>query len=96
MNQSTSLFLTLMTIWFLSGKSESKSNSQHLSGHQHFFHNLPLLRSFALEDQLFEEDEDIPHPNKRQNFDDYGHMRFGKRDQFEDYDGHLRFGRNRH
>lgn len=37
-------------------------------------------------------DDDIIELTKKQ-FDDYGHMRFGKReDQFDDY-GHLRFGR---
>lgn len=37
-------------------------------------------------------DDDVIELTKKQ-FDDYGHMRFGKReDQFDDY-GHLRFGR---
>lgn len=44
-----------------------------------------------LADLNFADDEDV---DKR--FDDYGHMRFGKRggegDQFDDY-GHMRFGR---
>ncbi|XP_043467793.1 drosulfakinins [Leptopilina heterotoma] len=93
MNQLTRMFLTLATIWLLFGKTETKSNSEHLSVRPRIFHNLPLFPRFAVEDQIFDEDEDIPHPNKRQKFDDYGHMRFGKRDQFEDY-GHLRFGRN--
>lgn len=38
------------------------------------------------------EDDDIIELSKKQ-MDDYGHLRFGKReDQFDDY-GHLRFGR---
>ncbi|XP_066256935.1 uncharacterized protein Dsk [Euwallacea similis] len=42
------------------------------------------------------DEEDIFDLSKRQqtNSDDYGHLRFGKRDeQFDDY-GHMRFGRN--
>ncbi|CAG9767660.1 unnamed protein product [Ceutorhynchus assimilis] len=45
----------------------------------------------------FNDDDDIFDLSKRQhspNSDDYGHLRFGKRDeQFDDY-GHMRFGRN--
>lgn len=44
-----------------------------------------------LADLNFVDDEDV-----EKRFDDYGHMRFGKRggegDQFDDY-GHMRFGR---
>ncbi|XP_055712305.1 uncharacterized protein LOC129807218 [Phlebotomus papatasi] len=48
---------------------------------------------------IFEEDEDNPFGDISKRFDDYGHMRFGKRaggegDQFDDY-GHMRFGRRR-
>lgn len=46
-----------------------------------------------LADLNFVDDEDV-----EKRFDDYGHMRFGKRggegDQFDDY-GHMRFGRRR-
>ncbi|XP_050078607.1 uncharacterized protein LOC126565468 [Anopheles maculipalpis] len=45
---------------------------------------------------LDEEDEDDEIGSLVKRFDDYGHMRFGKRggegDQFDDY-GHMRFGR---
>ncbi|XP_035909976.1 uncharacterized protein LOC118511243 [Anopheles stephensi] len=45
---------------------------------------------------LDEEDEDDEIGGLVKRFDDYGHMRFGKRggegDQFDDY-GHMRFGR---
>lgn len=44
---------------------------------------------------LLSDDDDIFDLSKRQqpNSDDYGHLRFGKRDeQFDDY-GHMRFGR---
>jgi len=37
-------------------------------------------------------DDEIMDFNKRQS-EDYGHMRFGKREQFDDY-GHMRFGRS--
>ncbi|XP_076270392.1 drosulfakinin [Rhynchophorus ferrugineus] len=43
------------------------------------------------------DDDDVFEHSKRQQqppSDDYGHLRFGKRDeQFDDY-GHMRFGRN--
>lgn len=44
-------------------------------------------------DLMFDDDDQMYEKNKR--FDDYGHMRFGKRgvDQFDDY-GHMRFGRS--
>jgi len=45
------------------------------------------------DDDLFAEDE---NNYKKRQYDDYGHMRFGKRNQpskdFDDY-GHLRFGK---
>lgn len=37
-------------------------------------------------------DDEVVDFNKRLS-DDYGHMRFGKREQFDDY-GHMRFGRS--
>lgn len=45
-----------------------------------------------LEVDLVVEDDDFFDKSKR--YDDYGHMRFGKRgdDQFDDY-GHMRFGK---
>ena len=45
-----------------------------------------------LELDLLVDDDDIIDKSKR--YDDYGHMRFGKRgdDQFDDY-GHMRFGK---
>ena len=33
------------------------------------------------------------HENDKRQFDDYGHMRFGKRADFDEY-GHSRFGRS--
>lgn len=43
-------------------------------------------------DLLVDDDEDLIDKSKR--YDDYGHMRFGKRgdDHFDDY-GHMRFGK---
>lgn len=48
---------------------------------------------YPFDNDLYGKDDDSIETNKR--FDDYGHMRFGKRneDQFDDY-GHLRFGRS--
>ncbi|PSN53545.1 hypothetical protein C0J52_09179 [Blattella germanica] len=37
-------------------------------------------------------DDDVVDFSKRQS-EDYGHFRFGKREQFDDY-GHMRFGRS--
>jgi len=41
-------------------------------------------------------DDDIPTEDElflqKRQYDDYGHMRFGKRNDFDDY-GHLRFGK---
>lgn len=49
-----------------------------------------------ISDFIIDESDDLFDISKRQ-FDDYGHMRFGKRgdpeDKFDDY-GHMRFGRS--
>ncbi len=57
-----------------------------------------LIKHFITFQQLDDDDvftEDENNFRKRQ-YDDYGHMRFGKRNQpskdFDDY-GHLRFGK---
>ncbi|XP_017104301.2 drosulfakinins [Drosophila bipectinata] len=61
-----------------------------------FGHRLPIVSRPIIPielDLLMDTDEEIRPKTKR--FDDYGHMRFGKRggdDQFDDY-GHMRFGR---
>lgn len=48
-----------------------------------------------LMEDLVGEDEDNLRLSKRQQLDDYGHMRFGKRSNNDDEEyGHLRFGRN--
>lgn len=44
-----------------------------------------VLNDFVIDDEVMDF-------NKRLS-DDYGHMRFGKREQFDDY-GHMRFGRS--
>ncbi|EDV94462.1 drosulfakinins [Drosophila grimshawi] len=58
-------------------------------GHRFF----PITRSkIPIELEMLVENDEIERPKR---FDDYGHMRFGKRngdDQFDDY-GHMRFGR---
>ncbi|EDV41868.1 uncharacterized protein Dana_GF19919 [Drosophila ananassae] len=61
-----------------------------------FVHRLPIFSRPIIPielDLIMDTDEEIRPKTKR--FDDYGHMRFGKRggdDQFDDY-GHMRFGR---
>nr|Q295C6.2 RecName: Full=Drosulfakinins; Contains: RecName: Full=Drosulfakinin-0; Short=DSK-0; Contains: RecName: Full=Drosulfakinin-1; AltName: Full=Drosulfakinin I; Short=DSK-I; Contains: RecName: Full=Drosulfakinin-2; AltName: Full=Drosulfakinin II; Short=DSK-II; Flags: Precursor [Drosophila pseudoobscura pseudoobscura] len=60
-----------------------------------FGHRVPIISRpvIPIELDLLMDNEDDRTMSKR--FDDYGHMRFGKRggdDQFDDY-GHMRFGR---
>lgn len=53
---------------------------------------VPAHKIQPLEVDLLVDDDDFIDKSKR--YDDYGHMRFGKRgdDQFDDY-GHMRFGK---
>lgn len=54
---------------------------------------LPRSKIIPIELDLLLDDEEMYDKSKR--YDDYGHMRFGKRggeDQFDDY-GHMRFGK---
>ncbi|XP_068972090.1 uncharacterized protein Dsk, partial [Bombus flavifrons] len=44
------------------------------------------------ENLLVDHDDFVDFVSKRQQFDDYGHMKFEKREQFEDYD-YMRFGK---
>ncbi|XP_015601843.1 uncharacterized protein LOC107270914 [Cephus cinctus] len=82
-------FLPIMaTLWLVFGHCESIPETS--SNVHRRFRSHPLFRGYDIDEQ-FSEDDDMMEINKRQ-FDDYGHMRFGKRDQFDDY-GHLRFGR---
>ncbi|XP_019873919.1 uncharacterized protein LOC109602040 [Aethina tumida] len=59
--------------------------------------NKPLLNQLARikepVDAFIVDEDDLFDLAKRQTSEDYGHLRFGKRDeQFDDY-GHMRFGR---
>ncbi|XP_071629084.1 uncharacterized protein Dsk isoform X1 [Temnothorax longispinosus] len=67
----------------------------------------PHIRGYAVEglmkdlvEDLVGEDEDNLRLSKRQQLDDYGHLRFGKRSNGDDeeyghpYGRYLRFGRN--
>lgn len=54
---------------------------------------LPRSKIIPIEVDLLLDDDEMYDKSKR--YDDYGHMRFGKRggeDQFDDY-GHMRFGK---
>lgn len=54
---------------------------------------IPRSKIIPIELDLLLDDEEMFDKSKR--YDDYGHMRFGKRggeDQFDDY-GHMRFGK---
>lgn len=59
---------------------------------QHLAPSISRSKVQPLEVDLLVDDDDFIDKSKR--YDDYGHMRFGKRgdDQFDDY-GHMRFGK---
>lgn len=84
-----------------------KTQSPHSTQNYKRYHRSPMnggslasgsktLRSkiIPIELDLLLDDEEMYDKSKR--YDDYGHMRFGKRgggeDQFDDY-GHMRFGK---
>ncbi|XP_033309302.1 drosulfakinins, partial [Bombus bifarius] len=50
------------------------------------------LLMYNIENLLVDHDDFIDFVSKRQQFDDYGHMKLEKREQFEDY-GYMRFGK---
>lgn len=52
---------------------------------------LQYARMPVSNDFLFDEKDEVV--GKRQEFDDYGHMRFGKRGEESDDYGHMRFGK---
>nr|QXU63184.1 sulfakinin [Dendroctonus armandi] len=54
------------------------------------------LKPHAIMNDFEEDDDDVFNLSKRQqtNSDDYGHLRFGKREEQVDDYGHMRFGRN--
>ncbi|XP_014251620.1 drosulfakinins [Cimex lectularius] len=91
-NTMTSILLTLGIYLFL--QNTNCLCSAELSIDRPFPRHHIHLRVPQLGDAAFQEDEDALE--KRQ-FNDYGHMRFGKREgtdeKFEDY-GYLRFGRS--
>ncbi|CAD1474980.1 unnamed protein product, partial [Heterotrigona itama] len=89
MNFTLALTYAMAVIWLFFTKCETAP--ELVTNVRRRFRSRPLLRGYNMENFLVE-DDDIVDLNKRQ-FDDYGHMRFGKREQFEDY-GHMRFGRN--
>ncbi|CAK9804090.1 unnamed protein product [Anthophora quadrimaculata] len=90
MNFTFALTCMMVAIWLFCGHCETAA--ELVTNVHRRFRNHPLLRGYAVEN-LLGEDDDFLDINKRQQFDDYGHMRFGKREQFDDY-GHMRFGRN--
>uniref|UniRef100_UPI00143A07FF uncharacterized protein LOC117158064 n=1 Tax=Bombus vancouverensis nearcticus TaxID=2705178 RepID=UPI00143A07FF len=49
-------------------------------------------RCSLLQNLLVDHDDFVDFVSKRQQFDDYGHMKLEKREQFEDY-GYMRFGK---
>ncbi|XP_076475242.1 drosulfakinin, partial [Bombus vancouverensis nearcticus] len=53
---------------------------------------ITFLLMYNIENLLVDHDDFIDFVSKRQQFDDYGHMKLEKREQFEDY-GYMRFGK---
>ncbi|XP_030559213.1 drosulfakinins [Drosophila novamexicana] len=70
--------------------SSNRRNQRSIGFGSKYF---PVTRSkYPIELELLVTNDEAERPKR---FDDYGHMRFGKRggdDQFDDY-GHMRFGR---
>ncbi|KAL0273862.1 UNVERIFIED_CONTAM: hypothetical protein PYX00_006444 [Menopon gallinae] len=65
----------------------SSSKSRHLE-RRHHLGRLPVAN-----DILIQARADVIGKRRQEQFDDYGHMRFGKRgESSEDY-GHMRFGK---
>ncbi|XP_033358081.1 callisulfakinin, partial [Bombus vosnesenskii] len=52
----------------------------------------PVINEYNIENLLVDHDDFVDFVSKRQQFDDYGHMKLEKREQFEDY-GYMRFGK---
>ncbi|XP_017052006.1 drosulfakinins-like [Drosophila ficusphila] len=79
----------------LAGPSVSRFGDRRMQKNPSFGRRVPLISRPMIPielDLLMDNDDDR---TKTKRFDDYGHMRFGKRggdDQFDDY-GHMRFGR---
>ncbi|KAI8033669.1 drosulfakinins [Drosophila gunungcola] len=77
------------------GPSFSRFGDRHIQKTLSFGRRVPMISRPMMPielDLLMDNDDDR---TKAKRFDDYGHMRFGKRggdDQFDDY-GHMRFGR---
>ncbi|XP_078032977.1 drosulfakinin [Augochlora pura] len=78
MNLTFALFCMMAVVWLCSGKCDAAPELANNIYRK--FRSRPLIRGYTVENSFGE------------GFDDYGHMRFGKREQFDDY-GHMRFGR---
>lgn len=102
----------LLSIGHAYAATNSMDNANILNAHSTLrsLHNRPLRSNINFgvlpklvqlsrsktpnEFDILSDDDDLFDMSKK--FDDYGHMRFGKRgegDQFDDY-GHMRFGRS--
>ncbi|XP_031848655.1 drosulfakinin [Nomia melanderi] len=72
----TFTLLCLMAVIWSYKKCEAAPEPSNI---HHKFRSRPIARGYTVENSFGESD-------------DYGHMRFGKREEYDDY-GHLRFGR---
>ncbi|EFN67877.1 hypothetical protein EAG_07375 [Camponotus floridanus] len=100
MNLTFALSCMIAVVWLFCGKCKAAprlipSIHRNLGNHPHIYgYAVEGLVKDLVED-LVGEDEDNLRLSKRQQLDDYGHMRFGKRSNNEDEEyGHLRFGKN--
>ncbi|EZA62204.1 hypothetical protein DMN91_001898 [Ooceraea biroi] len=94
MNQFFMLFYIMMVMWMFYGKCKAAPG---FIGIHRNLENYPYVHRYALEslmndfaEDLVGEDEDNLQLSKRQQLDDYGHMRFGRRSLGDDIGyGHL-------
>nr|XP_012232049.1 PREDICTED: uncharacterized protein LOC105677777 isoform X1 [Linepithema humile] len=100
MNLTLALSCMIAIMWLFCGRCKAAPGL--ITGMHRNLRNHPHIHGYTVEglvkdlvEDLVGEDEDSLRLSKRQQLDDYGHMRFGKRSNGEDEEyGHPRFGRN--
>lgn len=100
MNLTLTLSCMIAVMWLFCGRCKAAPGL--ITGVHRNLGSHPHIRGYAVEsfmkdlvEDLVGEDEDNLRLSKRQQLDDYGHMRFGKRSNGDDEEfGHPRFGRN--
>ncbi|KYQ59344.1 hypothetical protein ALC60_01654 [Trachymyrmex zeteki] len=100
MNLTLALSCMIAVMWLFCGRCKAAPGL--ITGIHRNLGKHPHIRGYAVEglvkdliEDLVGEDEDNLQLSKRQQLDDYGHMRFGKRSNGDDEEyGHSRLGRN--